>query len=411
MEEMESGATQQVEGVANKAKQTAKKAADATKKALNKAAKKGSGRVARLLTNPLFWKILIIVGCVLLAILAIVVIVAVIMSVLFGDTYDPTKCTLSPLSGIERDKFYGARTIYEDNNITNNEIKENYTSMTISLLKDIKENGTNLSIDFGNPNSENTFTIIVTNFAKELALNIDDTATINSLDDSLDVIDHYGLRTEEVVIVFNSIANTIKDANLSTAEQSVIVNNLNTAYADEKYSIAKQVLPKLVVKDLVFEEGKNELGEISREKYFGYVFMPKENVTFTTISFRFVINQGYTANVALIKNDNGSEQTLLEEQTIDNSWYNDGDYKIYEYNGSQETSAFTAINSANTSELKDGVSLYNLIVNNQYSTYFKAITGEYTGEELLKNINSNNYIYLKCLSNTSFNLAEYITEY
>ena len=54
MEEMESGATQQVEGVANKAKQTAKKAADATKKALNKAAKKGSGRVARLLANPLF---------------------------------------------------------------------------------------------------------------------------------------------------------------------------------------------------------------------------------------------------------------------------------------------------------------------------------------------------------------------
>ncbi|MDY2696149.1 MAG: hypothetical protein SOV27_03185 [Eubacteriales bacterium] len=410
-QQMESGASKQIDDLADKTKQTVKKAKDATQKVVKKAAKKGGKTLAKLLTNPLFWKILLIVGCVLLAILLVVVLVAVIINVLFGDTFDPLKCTLAPLSGIERDKFYGARTIYEDNIITNSEIKENYTLMTTSLLKDIKANGTNLNIDFSNPNSEVTITIIVTNFAKELALNIDDTATITSLDDSLAIIDHYGLKTEEAVIVFNSIANTIKNANLSTEDKVIIVEKLNIAFADEKYSNEKLILPKIVVKDLVFEEGKKQLGEITREKYLGYVFMPKEDVTFNTISFRFVINQGYNADIELIRNDNGNEQILLEKQTIDNSWYNEGDFEIYEYDGTQEVSTYTAINSANTSELKNGVSLYKLIVNNQYSTYFKAITGEYTGEELLKNINSNNYIYLRCSSDTTFNLAEYITKY
>lgn len=409
MDEFDNETNQQAEKMGSKLKQTAKNTGNKVKQAMSRTTR----GLAKVMKNPLFWKALLIVGCIVLVVFFIIVIIEIIASAFTFNPFNPVNGTLGSVFGIQNDKFYGARLIYEDDETANTEIKDVYLKFTQSILIDINNDGANVSIDTTTHNN-NQITILVTNFAKQLALNTNPTANVNTIDDSLITITHYGFNDTEASLVFNSIASDIKNNGLSSTEKTELTSKMQSVYSNEKYSIIKKVLPKIIIKDKLFEGDSTELGELTKEKYLGYVFMPKDNVTFKTLSFRFVVNQNHTAEVELKQYTQSGIQTIKEKTTVDYSWYNVDteeftDYEVTDL--SQNVTPFTAINTANIEELSNGVSLYYLLANNLYNTYFKVFEGEYTGQNLLENINSDNYIYLQCSNDGAFNLAEYITEY
>lgn len=409
MDEFDNETSKQAQNIGNKLKNTAKKTGNKIKQAFSNSAKS----IAKVVKNPIFWKAFLIVGCIILIFLAVLIIFDIIATAFTTNPFNPVNGTMGSVFGIQNDKFYGARLIYEDTETTNEEIKDVYLKFTQSILIDINNDGANVLIDLKTHNN-NQLTILVTNFAKELALNTNPTATINSIDDSLSIITHYGFNEDEANIVFNSIASDIKNSSISSSEKSELTTKMQTAYSNEKYAIIKKALPRIIVQDKLFENGKSDIEDLTREKYLGYVFMPKDNVTFKTLSFRFVVNQNHTAEVELKHYTQSGIQTIKEKTTIDYSWYNVSTKEFTDYeitNLAEEVTPFTAINTANIQEISNGASLYYLFANNLYSTYFKEFEGEYTGQNLLENINSENYIYLQCSNDGAFNLAEYITEY
>lgn len=403
----ESNNTNGVEKYKNFANALNKKTANAG----NSVAKVAS-KAKKIFTNPLFLKIAIGFLIAILAFVFIAGIISAITSIFNPDTYDESSGMLGPLYSIQNDKFYGARVIYEDNVQTSTEIKEIYLKFTYNILQDLNNNGVEISGLTEDYQNNANIIKITTNFAKGLALNNNEGSDASSLESSIENISHYGFTDEEVSIVFDSIANTIKNENLSSVDISTIKTNLNNSYTDDKYAINKMILPRVIVKDYILSEANSEIPALNKQKYLGYVFMPKQEVTFDDLSFMFVVNEPNTIEVELKQFQNGTVQTLCPKTTVDHTWCKDNDFEIYEMEeGTPSVTQFTAINQANVQELANGVSLYSLIKNDIYSTYFKTIDGEYTAEKLLTNINSENYIYLQTSCGTAFNLAEYITSY
>lgn len=373
---------------------------------------KAASKAKKIFTNPAFIKFAIGFLIAIFALIFVFVLIASIVSAFIPDTYDKDAGTLGPLYGIQNDKFYGVRVIYEDNVQTLLEIKETYLKFTYDILQDLNNNGLGIS-DLTEDYQNNANIIKITsNFAKDLALNSNASANTSSLETSLESISHYGFTDDEVSIVFDSIASTIKNENLSTVDLLTIKTNLNSSYADEKYAINKMILPRIIVKDYILSDESPEIPALYKQKYLGYVFMPKQEVTFESLSFMFVVSEPNTVEVELKQSQNGESQTICPKTTVDHTWYKDNDFEIYEMEDkTSPVTQFTAINQSNLQELAEGESIYSLIKNEIYSTYFKAIDGEYTAEKLLANINAENYIYLQTSTDVEFNLAEYITSY
>lgn len=373
---------------------------------------KATSKAKKIFTNPVFIKFAIGFLIVIFALAFVFALISSIASAFIPGTYDKDEGILGPLYGIQNDEFYGARVIYEDNAQTLVEIKEIYLKFTYDILQDLNNNGLEISGLTEDYQNNANIIKITSNFAKDLALNNNGNVNASSLETSIESISHYGFTDEEVSIVFDSIANTIKNENLSTADLLTIKTNLNSSYADEKYAINKMILPRIIVKDYILSDESSEIPALYKQKYLGYVFMPKQDVAFECVSFMFVVDEPNTIEVELKQTQNGETQTICPKTSVDSTWCQDNDFEIYEMeNITPSVTQFTAINQSNLQELAEGMSLYSLIKNDIYSTYFKTIDGEYTAENLLTNINSENYIYLQTNSKVEFNLAEYITSY
>lgn len=414
-DEFDNETSQQTTSTLAKMKQGASKAFNKVKSAITKLGSK-------LVANPLFWKIVLIILAVLLGAIIIAVFVSAILSLFVVDSYNKENGTISSLYGISGDKFYGARMLYKDDEKASVEIKDNYLKCTYSLLKDISQNGITFTFSLDEDYSKNENIIkIATNFAsslvnkQELAKSSEYVSTDYSLEQSTVIIDHYGFKNDEVVLVLESIAKTIKDNNYveNTIQESTVLSKLQVEFAKEAYSSYKNVCDKIFVLDYIFNSEDSTLENLQKKDYVGFVYMPKQDVTIKTASFVFVVDGGYGTNVTFNKTTNSITETIKPTTNVDITWYDDGDFKIlYEDDEFNENiSQFTAINGGNINELSTDISIYSMLANNLYLTYFKQFEGEISAENLLQNINSNNYVYLQFDSQFAFNFAEYIVEY
>ena len=360
--------------------------------------------------NPLTIKIILITAVVLVVVFLLFICVSAVISMFTFDGFDRTKLTINSLDGITGNKFYGVRFLYKDDNQAIIDLKENYVAFTISLIDDVNSNASE-TITISENKSEK-IEIIVTAFSNELAKNIDNNFTDGSLEDSLKIIDHFGFTTEEFKIVINSIADTIVTNNYSSLEKDIIQNKLNGQLNNSKYNEYKQVCDKLYVKDYILDSNST-LKDMAKENYVGIIYMPKENVTINSASFIFVVDQGYGTKTELKLYNNSNSTSVAPETQIDVTWYkNSSDFKTYDAeNINTNLTKFNAINNANTKELEQETSIYKLLKNGSYSTYFKQIEGNLNVENLLNNINTENYLYFQCDSQYSFNWAEYSVEY
>lgn len=401
--------------VANGVKNTAKVAAKVASKTGQAAAKTAS---MSLLANPVFWKVVLVVVIVLVIVFVVVLFVAgIISAVVFYFTksdYDPKNGTLSSVYGIYGDNFYGARFVYKDDNAASLEIQENYLKLTYNLLNDTKNQiGLNISLSADYASDENILEI-TTDYANALVKNENAELTIVQC---ANIIDHFGFTDEEIVIVFDSIANTISENSWASSNKTNIKATLQNQFKDEKFSSYKNVTPKIYVWDYILDGKDDSLKKLPRKDYYGFIFMPKQDTKMTFASFIFVVDQGYGVDVCLKhKTSEQSEPTALGDVVNANvTWFdNQHTQKFYECDFDANLNTFEAIDSNNTKALTTPTSIYTMLGNGIYSNYFNE-TENYDGLTLIENVATTNYIYLE-LNNkdedrSPFNFAEQIVEY
>lgn len=383
-------------------------------KTVGKAAKKSGKAAGKAITsNPIFWKILLIVLIVIVVIVLIVLIVAAIVWYVTKSDYDPEAGTLSSINGIAGDKFYGARFIYQDDEAANLEIQDDYLKLTYNILNDTKsQTGLTISLAADYATDENILEI-TTNYANALVGNESSSQTI---DQCINSIDHFGFTQDEVIIVFDSIANTIKTNAWASASVTKIKSALEDKYEETSYQSYKNVTPKIYVWDYILDGKKDTLEKLPRKDYFGFIFMPKQTITMTSASFIFVIDGGYGVDVCLKHQTSGqSDPTPLGDSRNANvTWFYDEHMQdFYECTFNIKLDTFEAIDT-NTSTLTTPTSIYTLLENNTYSNYFTQ-TEDYNGLTLIQNVATSNYIYLeldnKDEDKSQFNFAEQLVEY
>lgn len=406
-EDFNNQTSRQTSNVMNKIKQGASNITNKVGKSVKSVGKK-------IFANPLFWKILLIALCILGGILLVVAFISAIFNFFAIDTFDKNKGTISSLQGINGDKFYGARFLYKDDETASFEIQDDYLKFTYTILTDSNIDGITLGSDY---KTDETVVTIATSFANSLAnLPQDETSSPTTenytFEQSTKIINHFGFKNGEVVIVIDSIANSIYNKGVSSLTLEEIKTKLLQTVDNAKYNKYKTVCDKIFVYDYIFNEEDDSLEDLSKKNYVGFVFMPKEDVVLNSTSFRFVVDGGYGVNTSIKFKNNSEITNIIEETNVDITWYDEGEYKTLDAEDiNLSLSKFTAINLSNLSDLETPVSIRTLLNEEKFQLYFNAIEGEYSSINLMDNINTTNYLYLTFSSFDPFNFAEYVTEY
>ncbi|MBE7082505.1 MAG: hypothetical protein E7378_02350 [Clostridiales bacterium] len=400
------------------------KLSEAVQKMSNKMGKnnKLGGAIAKKMA-PLLIKGAIILAIVILVIVLICVVLGTVTGVKnwLSKQFDFTKGAISSPYGITGETMYGARTIYEDVEQANLDIEASYGEFVCNILIDAK-NSPNLyisaTLDTATAYAENEFvTLVVNSIANEITKPADATGYTNlPTQECIAKLENFGWTEDQKNTALEVIADDLVEngynkigENESTAQQ--IVDELTTIYSTN-YSYMGNIAPKVYVKDYI-PAGDETIQNITQEKYYGFVFMPKQNCEIKESSFTIITTGSNTATATLKLMSQGTASVVSQEQTVDNSWYDSQNQmpdKFYESGKiNKNISTFTAIDTNDTGYLSAGKSIFELLRQNKFETYFKATT-DYSGNNLLENIKSNDYLYLQISTQQGIFIAEYETK-
>lgn len=355
-----------------------------------------------------YWWVFLIIAAVAIV---LVCAISVVMWVL-GAGWDENRCTVSSIGGVTGDSFYGTRFLYYDDIYTSNDLANTYLEFTYNILQEVNKINT-ISIDFSTSYETNSqVNAIAVSFAS--ALSGQSGAILNA---HTSVIDHYGFTDSEDDIVLENIANYVVTKGYTANNYESMLTLLKNAY-DTELAYMKNVCKKIIIKDYILEDGEYT-SDIEREDYFGFVYMPKQTVTLTKTSFIFVVDEGKQVKTKVMYSS-GSEQTVLEEETADSTWFVDGmtEKSLDVTDSSNYTlNQFTAIDTSDLTYLANGKTLFQILRDEKFGVYFKNIDAsdlnknkteaqEGTNEILLKNINTENCMYILMDADAPFNIAE-----
>ena len=413
----------------------AKQQTNANKKAdLIKKAKKASRAFKLMSASPaLFWILLMA-----LIIFIIICVVSVLGSMTGQNGEDP-----SAQFGIKGKDFYGARMVYKDDNKANTQMVEDYVLLVDNSILEVQKinsvivsGGTynlTLSINILLPEEDYDYSAFdETTFSTEYAMLyslIRDVAQIvytadnsitysgETLIDCFKGIKYFGFANYEAIS--NKLIETISayttisvkdsggnDVALTTEIQNAFTNQVRTNLTKpeflEKYSLRTE---KLFVKDYILTGEDEMMKNIKKQNYVAMIFMPKNNVEFTKLSFQisntnfdhFTI--GITANGTEVQIETDGQNISFDESS-----------KAYIYSTSSNLNInaqkFTDIDETNLNALSEELSLYE-IANSfaNYSTYLEA-----KADTDILTIKQNGVVVN--LNNTeAFNIVEFETAY
>ena len=401
----------EVAGTAKKIGQKVGQAVKKVAKAVGKAIKKAAKAVLKLMKNPLFWKILLIVLIVLLCIALIAGIVVLILGIFDYDAYDKENALISAPYGIAGDSFYGARYIYEDKQAAALELEDYYLKPSYEILDDV-DNTANLvtytlSADY---KTDETTALVAKDFVNALAQ-----TTNLELVSAAENIQHFGLSSEDWTLVIDSVASTIANNWLGSGKSEADIETaVQNATSGSDYANYSKIYSTYFVWDYILDGKSDTIKNVPKKNYVGYIYMPKKEVMLESISYVFIVDGGYGAEVQIKhKTGSGSIEQIGETQTALVDWYVDDELeKWIEYNDVNRTiTTFEAINSGNLTALTTATSVHSLINSGAYSNYFNDTLNDYSSQALLENVKANNYFYLQMSSLQTYNFADYIIEY
>lgn len=359
-----------------------------------------------------FWIFLIVAVIVIIA-----VVVVAIVSYFSSGGYDKDKGTMSSVSGVMGDKFYGTRFLYYDNELTSLDLQNTYLEFTYNLLYDIESasNGTIVNIDFTKPYNENTsINEITTTYACALA------KTSGSLLECTTVINNYGFSEElkdgetrtQKETVLETLATTLSTGKAYTPNSyDEILNKIKDSYDKESFAYMKNVCAKILIKDYILEADKTAT-DIPKKNYVGFVYMPKQDVVMEETSFVFLVDDGKTVDITANYLSSTTDDEL-DTATADSSWFSGGmaDKLLTCELNDYILTTFTAIDSNDLNYLSEEKTIFKIMRDNKFSTYFKDSANVESSESLLENVNTNNYFYLSLNSDSAYNMAEAFVTY
>ena len=210
--------------------------------------------------------------------------------------------------------------------------------------------------------------------------------------------------------MLQNITDYLINNNLVTTSKANLLAKIKTSY-NEEFAYMKNVCKKILIKDYILEAGET-VSDITKENYFGFVYMPKKAVTLKSTSFMFVVDDEQEVNLKL-GYTNGVDDVSLEEAVADSSWFVNGMMdKALECTKTNEyiMNPFTAIDTNDLNYLAEEKTLFQILRDNKFETYFKNTNGDYSEETLLKNVNTGNYIYMQMSAEAPYNFAEAFAE-
>ncbi len=323
---------------------------------------------------------LLIFGLVLLLIILVLAILASIFPWLFGG--DANSTGSSPY-GIKGNDFYGLRAIYKDEDRAKTDLTTNYSETLAEMVKYLNDDASlKITVKLTLPEAGYNYENFETDYAetdaykivKEMAGvvysadNAVDYSSITELDlnNRLAGIKYFGYNQAIVQEIADKVANYLtsnsligldnveveggEDLSMPSAEQ--ISTALNTYFGTKTLARAE----KLYVKDSILTGDDAYVEGITKQNYIALIFMPKRNVTFTSLTFSI---SGVTDISRLkITLSNGTELTptvYLEG--------NDADTTIYQvsYSNPISASAFADLDAENINALASGLSVYSIL--------------------------------------------------
>ncbi len=393
----------------NKLKKKSAKAMKEMLKAIGKAIWAVIKWIGTILASLGWWVWLII----LVVIIVIVIVVAITSyaSAMFNGEYQ--NGLYSPGLGVKGDAFYGERYLYYDSAYSSEEMSGIYKEFTYNILRDVNEDSNyTISISFAiEPNNNQAINNITYSYAKALSGSNNEEYSLNY---HTNLIDHYGFTELETQTVIANMSNYLVSNGLvgGGVTQEALALKIREVF-DADYRYMKNVCSKIIIKDYLFEDAESGLKELPKKNYFGMVFMPNKDVTITDSAFVAILDNTRTADIAVKYKEGALPPETIEEATADETWFVDGkidvslDVDLSEY----PLSIFEAIDENNINYLAEGKSLFTMLRENTFETYFNDTLGDYSEQALLENIKANNYIYLDIDADSYFIITDSYSEY
>ena len=310
---------------------------------------------------------------VLLLIVLLVVVCAVPVQALSGDG--------ETAAGVSGEGFYGIRMVYKDEERAKNDLIENYLAVVEHAIESVagkSVDGETITIDIdmldeGDEIDYATFendypelSPIVLKIAQVVSAADNGSTSAATLEECLSEINYFGLPKNEV----NKIASDISDFIEASAGISSDVSGLINSNLGEFTTRTEMYY----IKDYIFKSAEEMQSGVEAQQYVAFIFMPKRNVEFKSVSFKVVGENLDGINCDLTYNQ--SALNLVE----DSRNYNDEESglvrKIYEYTSGVSVSAFQDIDTGNVDVLSDGLSLYDIFNSDELNSDLYLTNGE-----------------------------------
>ncbi len=303
--------------------------------------------------------------------------------------------SMSSPYGIKGADFYGARTIYKDNEQAQKDLIKNYTNtiveiktsldadeelkVTINLATALPANNYDFS-KFATDYADTNLYSLVNAIADSVYLADNAEGTASTFAEKIAGIKYFGYNQA----ISEEIAGKVRDYLLSTDgtitpdKQSgalpsgeTLLNKITEVIKPEEQKRTEMVY----VKDYILDGAQDYIKNLQAENYVAFILMPRKAVNITKLSFNF----GMVENFGTLKVYLTSGQTLMPFVYMSGQTYKDTIYQV-EYTQRLSAQAYTNIEAGVTSEnnLLTGLSLYDILHNGNLTSdyYLKLQTGE-----------------------------------
>jgi len=165
------------------------------------------------------------------------------------------------------------------------------------------------------------------------------------------------------VEVFNQTENKVENGEIKTELKNQLKTDLEN---DINVKLGEVLAPytarseKLFIKDFILSDSNDMMNDITEENYVCWIFMPKTAVKFEQVSFYIKHNNIEKFDIKLFNN---SEEITLKKDDAD---FGDENVSIYTYfakNLNEDVNMYENIEITNLEALKQGVSLSEIIRN------------------------------------------------
>ena len=233
--------------------------------------------------------------------IAIVIILIVIFAgvfILVQSEDDINKNGKTSAYGVNGEKFYGVRLIYEDKDKEKSQFVSDYEGYIITAISDIEDNIKEIDITLEISENYDYFAdgesaqkTVLTNIATEV-FKIDNPSeqVPATLTDIVGGIKYFGINEDLHEVVASAISNYINENDLyQQAGEDEVPSDIETMIQNQvKTTIATNVVrtEKLFVEDQIFKDSDDSLIIKNAKNYRAMIYMPKKDVTFNWFNFK-----------------------------------------------------------------------------------------------------------------------------